>query len=280
VRALRSVIDTSDGVIMISPEYNHGMSGVLKNALDWASRPYGRSALAGKPVLTMTASPAFTGGVRAQQQMNETLLAIPARLALRPQIAIGSGEPDGTARVYVVPIDGGTPRRITANGPAYFHGWSPDGKTITFTRLRGENFDTYAVPVAGGPETLIGANDDSAEFSPDGQWISFQSDSTGHMQIWRMHPDGSAKEQLLVSDTSDWFPHISPDGTLIAFLSYAPGTQGHPADQEVEIRVLSLADKKVRTVAKLLGGRGTMNVPSWSPDSKMLAFTSYVYLPE
>ena len=89
VRALRSAIETSDGVAMISPEYNHGMSGVLKNALDWVSRPYGRSALKGKPVLTMTASPAFTGGVRAQQQMNETLAAIPARLVLRPQIVIG-----------------------------------------------------------------------------------------------------------------------------------------------------------------------------------------------
>ena len=89
VRALRSAIATSDGVIMISPEYNHGMSGVLKNALDWASRPYGRSALVRKPVLTMTASPAFTGGVRAQQQMNETLVAIPARPVLRPQIVIG-----------------------------------------------------------------------------------------------------------------------------------------------------------------------------------------------
>jgi chromate reductase, NAD(P)H dehydrogenase (quinone) len=89
VCALRSAIDASDGVIMISPEYNHGMSGVLKNALDWASRPYGLSVLKGKPVLTMTASPAFTGGVRAQQQMNETLASIPARPVLRPQIVIG-----------------------------------------------------------------------------------------------------------------------------------------------------------------------------------------------
>jgi chromate reductase, NAD(P)H dehydrogenase (quinone) len=89
VRALRSDIEESDGIIMVSPKYNHGMSGVLKNALDWASRPYGRSALGGKPVLTMTASPAFTGGVRAQQQMNETLVSIPARLVHRPQIVIG-----------------------------------------------------------------------------------------------------------------------------------------------------------------------------------------------
>ena len=88
VRALRA-IDAADGVIVISPEYNHGMSGVLKNALDWASRPYGRSVLRNKPVLTMTASPAFTGGVRAHQQMNETLISIPARLVLRAQIVIG-----------------------------------------------------------------------------------------------------------------------------------------------------------------------------------------------
>jgi chromate reductase, NAD(P)H dehydrogenase (quinone) len=90
VRALRSAIDAADGVIVISPEYNHGMSGVLKNALDWASRPYGRSALRNKPVLTMTVSPAFTGGVRAQQQMNETLASIPARPVCRPQIVIGA----------------------------------------------------------------------------------------------------------------------------------------------------------------------------------------------
>jgi chromate reductase len=90
VRALRSAIETTDGVIMVSPEYNHGMSGVLKNSLDWASRPYGRSVLSGKPVLTMTASPAYTGGVRAQQQMNETLASIPARPVLRPQVVIGS----------------------------------------------------------------------------------------------------------------------------------------------------------------------------------------------
>src|SRR5438445_5191631 len=89
VRALRSAVETSDGVIMISPEYNHGMSGVLKTALDRTSRPFGRSALRSKPVLTMTASPAFTGGVRAQQQMNETLASIPARPVLRPQIVIG-----------------------------------------------------------------------------------------------------------------------------------------------------------------------------------------------
>ena len=195
-------------------------------------------------------------------------------------IAIGNADPDGQSRIYVVPTAGGTPKRVTPNGPAFFHGWSPDGKTISFTGQHGDSFDAYTIPVAGGPETRLAPKSDVAEYSPDGQWIYFQSDRTGHMQIWRMHPDASAQEQLLVSDTSDWFPHISPDGKMIAFLAYKSGTQGHPANQAVEIRVLSLADKKVRTLAKLLGGRGTMNVPSWSPDSKMLAFISYEFLPE
>ncbi|MGV0319293.1 MULTISPECIES: NADPH-dependent FMN reductase [Pseudomonas] len=90
VLELRQSVNAADGVVIGSPEYNHGMSGVLKNALDWLSRPHGKSVLAAKPVLTFTASPAFTGGVRAQQQLNETLWAIPADLARYPQIVIGS----------------------------------------------------------------------------------------------------------------------------------------------------------------------------------------------
>ena len=199
------------------------------------------------------------------------------------QIAIGFGEPDGQARIYVVPTAGGTPTRVTKDGPAYFHGWSPDGKTIAYTAQHGDNFDGYTIPVTGGTPTPLPKKTDVTEFSPDGRYIYFQSDRTGHMQLWRMNADGTAPEQLLTEDSVDWFPHISPDGTMLAFLAYKPGTQGHPENQDVEIRVLSLSGPnahKVRTLAKLLGGRGTMNVPSWSPDSKMIAFTSYEFLPQ
>lgn len=89
VRTFRRKIAAADAVVFATPEYNHGMSGVLKNALDWISRPHGQSALKGKPVLNLTASPAFTGGVRAHQQLNETLAAIGARTIIRPQIVIG-----------------------------------------------------------------------------------------------------------------------------------------------------------------------------------------------
>jgi chromate reductase len=89
VIALRREIAACDGVILATPEYNHGVPGLLKNALDWASRPYGASALAGKPVLVISCSPAFTGGVRAHAQLNDALLSLEARLVSGPQAVIG-----------------------------------------------------------------------------------------------------------------------------------------------------------------------------------------------
>jgi TolB protein len=199
------------------------------------------------------------------------------------RLAISDGGSDGVSRIYTVSSAGGTPRQITPDGPSYWHGWSPDGKTIAFTGQRAGEFDIYTIPAAGGPETRLTTApglDDGPEYSPDGLWIYFNSIRSGHMQIWRMHPDGSQQEQVLADERNDWFPHISPDGKLIAWISFLPGVVGHPANQQgVEIRMMALADRKVKTLAKLFGGQGSLNVPSWSPDSSMVAFVSYELLP-
>jgi TolB protein len=185
--------------------------------------------------------------------------------------------------VYIAPIGGGTPRQITQNSPSYWHGWSPDGKTIAFTGQRDGEFDIYTIPVTGGQETRLTTAkglDDGPEYSPDGEYIYFNSERSGSMQIWRMKADGSAQEQVLTDDTNDWFPHISPDGKWMVFLSYEKGVTGHPPEKDVALQLMSMSDKKVHVLARLFGGQGTINVPSWSPDSLKLAFVSYELLPE
>jgi TolB protein len=205
------------------------------------------------------------------------------------QIAISdNSQGDHNSLVYVVPIAGGTPRRITQNSPSYWHGWSPDGKTLAFVGQRNGDFDIYSIPVTGGEETRLTTAkglDDGPEYSPDGKYIYFNSERTGHMQIWRMKPDGSEQEQVFSDDLNNWFPHISPDGKWMVFLTYGAEVTGHPENKDVMLRLMSLSDanakeKKITVLAKLFGGQGTINVPSWSPDSKQVAFVSYMLVPE
>jgi TolB protein len=198
-------------------------------------------------------------------------------------IAVSDSSQTGKSMVYTLPIAGGTPHQLTTNAPSYWHGWSPDGSTLAFTGQRGDNFDIYTIPVNGGEEkrlTTAPGLDDGPEYSPDGAWIYFNSERTGHMQIWRMHADGSGQEQVITDDTNDWFPHISPDGKWMVFLSYGKDVSGHPPDKDVELNLMSMTDNSVHALAKLSGGQGTINVPSWSPDSAKVAFVSYEYLPE
>ena len=183
--------------------------------------------------------------------------------------------------VYIVPIGGGAPRRITQNSPSYWHGWSPDGKTLAFVGERGGEFDIYTIPAAGGEETRLTTAkglDDGPEYSPDGKYIYFNSERTGTMQIWRMRADGSEQTQITSDEFNNWFPHISPDGKWMVILSYDKSVTGHPANKDVMLRLMSLSDGKLSVLAKLFGGQGTINVPSWSPDSKQLAFVSYELL--
>jgi hypothetical protein len=200
-------------------------------------------------------------------------------------LAVSDSTAAHKSMVYTLPIAGGTPKQITTNAPSYWHGWSPDGQTLAFTgqRQHGDqlDFDIYTISVNGGEEhrlTTAPGLDDGPEYSPDGQWIYFNSERTGHMQIWRMHPDGSQQQQVIPSETNDWFPHISPDGKWMVYLTYESGVTGHPPDKDVTLNLMSMADKKTKVLAKLFGGQGTINVPSWSPDSSKVAFVSYEYL--
>ena len=190
-----------------------------------------------------------------------------------------SSQGEHKSMIYIVPLAGGTPRLITPKSPSYWHGWSPDGKTLAFCGERNGNFDVYTVPAAGGQETRLTTAeglDDGPEYSSDGQYIYFNSVRTGTMQIWRMRPDGSNQEQVTADDFNNWFAHISPDGNWMVFLTYAKEVTGHPGGKDVMLRLMRLdGQKKVTVLAKLYGGQGTINVPSWSPDSRRLAFVSY-----
>jgi Tol biopolymer transport system component len=184
----------------------------------------------------------------------------------------------GKSLIYLLPVSGGSPALITAEGPSYWHSWSPDGSTLAYCAERNNNFDIYTVPAAGGTETRLttdAALDDGPDYSPDGQFIYFNSERTGRMQVWRMKPDGSSQEQITSDDFNNWFPHPSPDGKWLVFLSYDPDVEGHPANKDVLLRIRPIAGGETQVLATLFGGQGTMNVSSWSPDSKQLAFVSY-----
>jgi Tol biopolymer transport system component len=186
----------------------------------------------------------------------------------------------GGSVIYTVPTAGGIPKQVTPAGPSYLHGWSVDGKNLLFTGQRNNDFDIYSVPASGGPEkrlTTAKGLDDGPEYTPDGKYIYFNSNRTGTMQIWRMKSDGSEQEAVTNGDYHDWFPHISPDGKWIAFVSFLKeevSADDHPFYKHVYIRVMPIAGGQPRVIAYLYGGQGTMNTPSWSPDSKRLAFIS------
>jgi TolB protein len=191
-----------------------------------------------------------------------------------------SSKQEKASIVYTVPVQGGQPKRITPTGPSYLHGWSPDGKSLVYTGRRNGEFDIYRIAADGGKETQLTTTvglDDGPEYTPDGEYIYFNSVRSGRMQIWRMQPDGSNPQQLTDDEYNNWFPHISPDGQWVVFVSYLVGEvepSDHPAAKRVYLRLMPRDGGTPKVLAYLYGGQGTMNVPSWSPDGRQIAFVS------
>ncbi|MBJ3783713.1 TolB family protein [Devosia sediminis] len=193
--------------------------------------------------------------------------------------------------LYAVPFAGGTPRRVsnTHDTPFhyYLHGISPDGATLAYVAVEqregARQVNVFTIPSTGGPDrrlTDLTMPNDGPEYSPDGRWIYFNSElaatQPGHAQIFRMNAvDGSGVEQLTSDEYVNWFPHLSPDAQQIVFLSYPPGTLRHPADKNVLLRLMSPDGEDQRVLASFFGGQGTINVNSWAPDSRRLAYVAY-----
>jgi TolB protein len=182
--------------------------------------------------------------------------------------------------IYIVPSSGGEPRKITSQDLSFWHGWSPDGKTIAYCGGDFSNLDVYTIPVEGGvSKRLTDAQglDDGPDYSPDGRYIYFHSYRSGRMQIWRMHTDGSQQEQMTFDKYANWFPHPSPNNKWIAYIAYTTDEkQNHPFGKNVKLRLMDPKTKAVKDITPVFyGGAGTINTPSWSPDSLRIAFVSY-----
>jgi len=195
-----------------------------------------------------------------------------------------SHSPRGEASaVYVLPLEGGTPKRVTEKTPSYWHGWAPNNEEVVYvaTRMGNPTYDIYKKSIYGGEEVMLtntqeGEHVDGCEYSPDGKYIYYNGSASGTMQIWRMKPDGSGKEQLTFDAQNDWFPHISPDGKWIAYISFPADipVNAHPSYKRVTLRLMPASGGAPKVIAYLYGGQGTINVPSWSPASKYLSFVS------
>lgn len=231
-------------------------------------------------------------------------LAIPAKYrcnndkAISPdgkQLAFSANIlPNTGSQVFLSNADGTHIRRMVSDSPSYFHGWSPDNKTLAFVAQRNGSgqFDIYSIPAAGGSERQLTSNihhDDGPDYSPDGKWIYINSDRSRKEAIWRFPASGAGPDdrdaQMVVSDgLEDWFPHISPDGTKMVYITYPAGTPTHnPRNVSIEFKLVAIDHDKVahsqKTLVKAMGGQGSMNVNSWSPDSMHFAYVTYEALP-
>ena len=207
------------------------------------------------------------------------------------RLAISASSPASRqSQIYVADADATNHRLLVSAAPSYFHGWSPDARFLAFVANRdGKQYDLYRIAVAGGEEerlTVDPAADDGPDYSPDGRWIYFNSNRGGGWNIWRMPPDGAGQDDRLaqrITDDAleDWFPHPSPDGRQLLFLSFPAGTAGHnDRTLRVQLRLMPMPGDRAgnvrpATILEVTGGQGTINVNSWSPDSSRFAYVTY-----
>ena len=198
-------------------------------------------------------------------------------------------EGDGS-EVYALPVGrgtdaGGALRKVSPEGPSWWHGISPDGQTLAYVAARGGRrvVDVYTVATAGGVEVRLTNGEghcDGPDFSADGALIYYNcdrpTDSGAHAQIWVMAADGTGQRQLFADEFVNWFPHPSPDGRHLVYLAYPQGTTGHPADLPVALVLCDPGGGNRRRVREFTGGQGTINVPSWAPDGSAFAYVRYV----
>ncbi|POF30026.1 TolB family protein [Roseibium marinum] len=180
--------------------------------------------------------------------------------------------------IYILPSTGGTPKKVTGKVPSYWHGYAPDGRTIAYTARRAETYQIFTCPAEGGEEFQVTSDFDHCDgpdYSPDGKWIWFNGERDGSVQLWRVHPDGSGLEAMTGDARVNWFPHPSPDGQKVVYLAYEGGTKGHPGGKTVELRLMPGNGGPAQILCSLHGGQGTINVPSWAPDSQRFAFVRY-----
>jgi Tol biopolymer transport system component len=193
-------------------------------------------------------------------------------------LAISNHTVPGKSCIYTLPLGGGVPRQVTRNTPSWWHGWSPDGMRHAYAAVRGGEFAVYTISVGGGEETRVtfgGGHHDGPDYTPDGEWIWFNSDQGGSMQLWRIRPDGRDRQLMTDDDRVNWFPHPSPDGRQVLYLSYPPGTTGHPRDLDVELRLLPASGGAPCAIAAIFGGQGSINVPCWNRTGSAFAYVRY-----
>lgn len=195
------------------------------------------------------------------------------------QIVISSHHEGQGSQIYLLPASGGEPVKVSPAAPSWWHGWSPDGKTLTYVAARGGTrvIDVYTLPL-GGTETRLTQGEghcDGPDYSTDGLQIYYNCDRDGHAQIWVMRADGMGQRKLFADDYVNWFPHPSPDGRRLLYLAYPPGTLGHPENLPVALCLCDLMGQDRRRILEFTGGQGTMNVPNWAPDSSAFAYVRY-----